>query len=116
LVARQLNCEFGVAADVNAMPQKVELKWSRQGERRRSGGGVCASTRRCQRFYSRFRSERAGKAAFDGVDTAAVRAWAAADGLIVSPRPPLLVSNETPWLITLLGVTPRKSDELREDG
>jgi amphi-Trp domain-containing protein len=31
-------------------------------------------------------SARAGKSAFNGVDTAAVRAWAAANGLTVSPR------------------------------
>jgi hypothetical protein len=34
----------------------------------------------------RIASARAGKSAFSGIDTAAVRAWAAANGLAVSPR------------------------------
>ena len=109
-VADRLDCELEVAVDGDEMELELELKWSTAGrasadaavdasddseqeseeDDSEEGAGKDASAgdeaEEAESDADATATGEAGKPAFDGVDSAAVRAWAAANGLTVSPR------------------------------
>jgi amphi-Trp domain-containing protein len=103
-VASQVHCDFEVAVDGDQIELKLRLNWSTSGrasvesadgesDEDAAASGEAEPARATARDQSaepvpdrRSAPAKAVKPDFNGVDSAAVRAWAAANGLKVSAR------------------------------